>query len=189
TRAMLSQVDNGTKQGLVYEQKAKKVVNKLYEDGLLVGQKTNRPAPPAPEKDAAGGFYNLFWAKGNNPSAIERVYTEMWEHDIIKLYKGLAHFNPGNYTYSNGWAPLVGGYAEIMDMNTQIREMADLKKRIASLEGRKQSSLLIPDTEFKKLSMGGLGGGMLLVGSLGLIGWHRRKRSAIALKGKDPRKH
>lgn len=109
----------------------------------------------------------------------------MWEHDIIKLYKGLAHFNPGNYTYSNGWAPLVGDYAEIMDMDTQIRETADLKRRIAALEGRKQSSLLIPDTEFKQLSMGGLGGGMLLAGSLGLVGWHRRKRSVVDAERKE----
>jgi len=187
-RAMLSQADNGTKQGLAYEQKAKKVVNKLYEDGLLVGQKSNRPSPPAPEKDAAGGFYGLFWAKDNNPTAIERVYTEMWEHDVIKLYKGLTHFNPGNYTYSNGWASLMGDYAEIMDMDTQIRETADLKKRIAALEGRKQSNLFIPDTEFKKLSMGGLGGGMLLVGTLGLIGWRRRRNGlSSALEEKEPR--
>jgi hydroxylamine dehydrogenase len=173
---MLSQVDNGIKQGLVYEQAAKKVVNDLYDEGLLVGQKTNRPAPPAPEADAAGGFYGLFWARGNNPTSIERVYTEMWEHDIIKLYKGLAHFNPGNYTYSNGWASLMGDYADIMDMDTTIRETADLKNRIAALEAQKQSSLLIPDTNLKKASLGGLGVGMLLAGML-LAGYHRRKRN------------
>ena len=52
---------------------AKKVVEKLHKDGLLVGQKNNRPMPPKPEKDAAGGFFQLFWAKGNNPSHVERV--------------------------------------------------------------------------------------------------------------------
>jgi len=179
-RAMLSQVDNGIKQGLVYEQAAKKVVTDLYDEGLLVGQKTNRPLPPAPEADAPGGFYGLFWAKGNNPTAIERVYTEMWEHDLIKLYKGLAHFNPGNYTYSNGWAKLMGDYAEIMDMDTTIRETVDLKKRVAALEAQKQSSLFIPDTNLKKASLGGLGSGMLLLGIL-LAGYHRRRKRNLSI--------
>ncbi|MFI3136974.1 MAG: multiheme c-type cytochrome [Methylococcaceae bacterium] len=68
SKASLDAADKGTIQGLGVEQEAKKVVKKLYDDGLLVGQKTNRPAPPLPEKDEAGGFFQLFWAKGNNPS-------------------------------------------------------------------------------------------------------------------------
>ncbi len=174
-RAMLSQVDNGTKQGLAYEQKAKKVVNALYDEGLLVGQKTNRPAPPAPEKDAAGGFYGLFWADGNNPSAIERVYTEMWEHDVIKNYKGLAHFNPGNYTYSNGWASLMRDYAEIMDMDTNIREKAALEKRVRKLEDKLKTSFLDFNTSSDQSLLGALGGGMLALGTLG-YGLSRRRR-------------
>ena len=67
---MLSQIDNGSIQGLPLEQEAKKVVNALYDEGLMVGQKTNRPAPPAPEKDAAGGFYGLFWAKVTTPQPL-----------------------------------------------------------------------------------------------------------------------
>lgn len=51
-RAYLEMVDKGTKSGLAKEQEARKVVEKLYADGLLTGQKTNRPAPPAPEVDA-----------------------------------------------------------------------------------------------------------------------------------------
>lgn len=176
-RARLSQVDNGIKQGLAYEQEAKKVVNALYNEGLLVGQKTNRPAPPAPEKDAAGGFYGLFWAKGNNPSHVERVYTEMWEHDLIKLYKGLAHFNPGNYTYSNGWATLMSDYAEIQDANTQLREMAALRTKIAKIEASTRFALLDLDSTQKKVSLGGLGGGMLLAGGLTLWGWRRRNQA------------
>jgi len=174
-RAMLSQVDNGTKQGLAYEQKAKKVVNALYDEGLLVGQKTNRPAPPLPEKDAAGGFYGLFWADGNNPSAIERVYTEMWEHDVIKNYKGLAHFNPGNYTYSNGWASLMRDYAEIMDMDTQIREKVALEKRVRKLEDKLKISFLDFNTSSDQSLLGALGGGMLALGTLG-YGLSRRRR-------------
>lgn len=173
-RAMLSQVDNGTKQGLAVEQEAKKVVNALYDEGLLVGQKTNRPDPPAPEKDAAGGFYGLFWAKGNNPSAVDRVYTEMWEHDVIKLYKGLAHFNPGNYTYSNGWAPLMGDYAKIMDADTQLREKAALEKRVAKLEGKLKTSFLDFDSDANQAALGGVGGGLLLLGTLG-FGLSRRR--------------
>ena len=52
------------------EQDAKKVVQALYNDGLLTDQQCNRPALPKPESDAAGGFFQLFWAQGNNPSRI-----------------------------------------------------------------------------------------------------------------------
>ncbi len=124
SKAYLDTADKGTIQGLKVEQDAKKVVTKLYDDGLLVGQKTNRPKPPAPEKDEAGGFFQLFWAKGNNPSHIERLYADMWEHDLIKHYKGIFHANPGGFTYTEGWSALVRDYAEIMDEDTRLREAA-----------------------------------------------------------------
>lgn len=123
-KAYLDTADKGTIQGLAVEQEAKKVVAKLYDDGLLPGQKSNRPAPPAPEKDAPGGFFQLFWAKGNNPSHVERVYADLWEHDLIKHYKGLFHANPGGFTYTEGWSPLLRGYAEILDEETRLREEA-----------------------------------------------------------------
>ena len=100
------------------------MVEDLFKDGLLVGQNSNRPLPPDPEKDAAGGFFQLFWAKGNNPSRVERIYADMWEHDLIKLYKGLFHNNPGGFTYTEGWSPLLRDYSEIMDENTRLREEA-----------------------------------------------------------------
>ena len=125
-RAYLDAADKGTIQGLAVEQEAKKVVEKLYQDGLLVGQRSNRPQPPAPVKDAAGGFFQLFWAKGNNPSRVERIYADMWEHDVIKLYKGIFHANPGGFTYSEGWSPLMRDYAEIMDENTRLRTAAKM---------------------------------------------------------------
>ena len=120
--AYLTAADKGTVAGLKVEQEAKKVVEALYNDGLLPGQKTNRPAPPKPEKDAAGGFFQLFWAKGNSPTHVERVYADMWEHDVIKLYKGLFHNNPGGFTYTEGWSELMRDYAIIMDENTKLRE-------------------------------------------------------------------
>lgn len=120
--SVLSAADKGTIAGLQVEQEAKKIINDLYKDKLLVGQTTNRPIPPEPEKDAAGGFFQLFWAKGNNPSRVERIYADMWEHDLIKLYKGLFHNNPGGFTYTEGWSPLLRDYAEIMDENTRLRE-------------------------------------------------------------------
>lgn len=120
--AYLTAADKGTSSGIKVEQEAKQVVEALYKDGLLAGQKTNRPAPPAPEKDAAGGFFQLFWSKGNNPSYVERVYADMWEHDLIKLYKGLFHVNPGGFTYTEGWSELMRDYAIIMEENTKLRE-------------------------------------------------------------------
>ncbi len=121
-RTYLETADRGVIAGIKVEQEAKKVVQALYDDGLLVGQKTNRKAPPAPVQDAPGGFFQLFWAKGNNPSRVERIYADMWEHDLIKLYKGLFHMNPGGFTYTEGWSPLMRDYTEIMDENTRLRE-------------------------------------------------------------------
>jgi hydroxylamine dehydrogenase len=120
--AVLTTADKGTISGLKIQDEAKKVLDDLYKDGLLVGQKDNRPLPPSPEEDAPGGFFQLFWSKGNNPSRIERIYADLWEHDLIKLYKGLFHNNPGGFTYTEGWSPLLRDYAEIMDENTRIRE-------------------------------------------------------------------
>ncbi len=133
-KAYLDAADEGTKQGLAVEQEAKKIIDKLHKDGLLVGQKDNRPKPPKPEQDAAGGFFQLFWAKGNNPSRVERIYADMWEHDLIKLYKGLFHANPGGFTYTEGWSPLMKDYAEIMDEDTRLREQAEIKAKLAALE-------------------------------------------------------
>ncbi|MBS1212402.1 MAG: hydroxylamine oxidoreductase [Proteobacteria bacterium] len=126
-KAYLTAADKGTIAGIKVEQEAKKVIEALHKDGLLTGQKTNRPAPPAPEKDEAGGFFQLFWAKGNNPSHVERVYADMWEHDLIKLYKGLFHGNPGGFTYTEGWSELMRDYAIIMDENTKLREGKGMK--------------------------------------------------------------
>ncbi|MGR8942424.1 MAG: multiheme c-type cytochrome, partial [Gammaproteobacteria bacterium] len=123
-KAYLDAADKGTIEALAVEQEAKKVVTRLYDDGLLVGQKTNRPNPPAPEKDAPGGFFQLFWAKGNNPSRVERIHADMWEHDLIKHYKGIFHANPGGFTYTEGWSVLMKDYAEIMDEDTRLREGA-----------------------------------------------------------------
>lgn len=121
-QSALEAADKGTISGLKVEQEARKVVEGLYKDQLLVGQTSHRPVPPAPEEDKAGAFFQLFWAKGNNPSRVERVHADMWEHDLIKLYKGLFHNNPGGFTYTEGWSPLLRDYTEIMDENTRLRE-------------------------------------------------------------------
>ncbi len=173
-RAYLEMVDKGIIDGLKVEQEAKKIVMKLGKDGLLPGQKTNRPAPPKPEKEGVGQFFQLFWAKGNNPTAVEYEYDEMWEHHLIKHYKGLAHANPGGYTYSEGWSQLIKSYARIQDENTKIREMADLKARLAKLEGKKRGDLFKLDSPVKKASIAGLGGLLILTGVILLFGRRRK---------------
>ncbi len=165
----LTAADKGTIAGLKVEQEAKKVVEALYNDGLLPGQKTNRPAPPKPEKDAAGGFFQLFWAKGNNPSHVERVYADMWEHDVIKLYKGLFHANPGGFTYTEGWSELMRDYAIIMDENTKLREAAG--KTAQNGESPTQAAL----REFKDAAASRYVLGSLLVAA-GIVVIRSRKR-------------
>ena len=174
-RSYLELMDKATLQGLAKYQEAHKVVDKLYADKLLPGQTTNRPAPPPPDKDGVAQFFQLFWQKGNNPSSIEYTVTEMGENDLPKLHVGVAHVNPGGWTYTEGWEALGRAYSAIMSEDTKLREMAALQERVVKLEARR-TSLFDLDDDGKKLSLGGLGGGMLLVGSLALAGWRRRKK-------------
>lgn len=167
-RTYLDYMDEAIRDGLAVEQAAKQVVQKLYEDGLLVGQQDNRPAPPAPEQDAPGGFFQLFWAKDNNPSAVEYIYAEMWEHDLIKHYKGVAHMNPGGYTYSEGWSKLIGDYAKIQDENTRLRRMAAMERRLQELEERGKAGLA--DPRIQRAGMAVSGGGLLAAG-IALLLW------------------
>ncbi len=123
-RRYLKTADKGTIQGLEVKEEAENVLKSLYEDGLLVGQANNRPTPPEPIEDGPGKFFQLFWARDNNPSEIERIFADMWEHDLIKHYKGLFHMNPGGFTYTEGWSPLLRDYTKIQDEATRLREAA-----------------------------------------------------------------
>ena len=129
-----------------------------------------------PDKEMFAGFTQLYWSKDNNPAAIELKVLEMGENDLPKLHVGLAHVNPGGWTYTEGWGPMNRAYVEVMDENTKIREMAALQARVAKMESRR-TSLLDLDSKDDKISLGGLGGGMLLAGTLALAGWRRREKS------------
>lgn len=170
-------VDNGIISGLNKQLEAKQILEALYEDGLLPGQKTNRPAPPKPEHDAPGEFFQLFIAKGNNPTAVELQYSKMWEQDLLKHYKALAHINPGFWTYTEGWGPLLERYTNIQDANTQLRAFAKLKTQVAMLEGDiKAAGVLDLNSKVERAVVGGLGGGMVLVG-VGLVAWRRKQQT------------
>ncbi len=136
----LDMIDTGVKQGTDIVEATRKVVQKLYDDKLMVGQKTNRPAPPEPEKDAAGGFYSLFISKGNNPTMVDRTFTEMWEQHVTQYMKGLQHVNPGGWSYTGGWSPLIKDQIFINEQDTKLREMAGLKDRVDKLEGNRTGS-------------------------------------------------
>jgi len=166
TRAYLEFIDEGTIDGIKITEDSKAVLAKLYEDGLLPGQKTNRPAPPEPVKEAGPGqFYNLFWNKGNNPSSVEYEFAEMWEHHKIKHFKGLAHANPGGYTYSEGWSQLIKSAVRINDEDTKLRDMAALKAKVDALQPpEKRGDLLNLDTPIQRAMLGGLGGLIMLLG-------------------------
>lgn len=175
-RSYLDLMDKGTLAGLAKYQEAHEVVEALYNEGLLAGQKTNRPAPPEPEKPGFMIFTQLFWSQGNNPASMELKVLEMGENDLAKMHVGLAHVNPGGWTYTEGWGPMNRAYVEVQDENFRIREMLALQERVNKLEGKK-TSLLDLDTTAEKISLGGLGGGMLLAGTLALVGWRKRNKS------------
>ena len=176
-RSYLELMDKGTLAGLAKYQEANDVVHQLYKEGLLTGQKTNRSAPPAPEKEGYAYFAQLFWSKGNSPAAIELKVLEMHENDLAKMHVGLAHVNPGGWTYTEGWGPINRAYVEIQDENTRIREMVALQERVNKLEASKTSLLDLNGTS-EKISLGGLGGGMLLAGTIALIGWRNKRKQS-----------
>ena len=133
-RAYLDNIDKATTDGVDLVEQARAVMQKLYDDQLLVGQVSNRPAPPAPDTDAPGGFFGLFWTEGNNPTALDHEFAQMWEQRLMRHFKGVAHANPGGYTYSFGWSELIGALARIRDGDTQLREKAALEARLRALE-------------------------------------------------------
>ncbi len=178
SRAYFDMIDGATLAGVKKYREAAAVVEKLYEDGLLPGQKTNRPAPPKPKKDGPAQFFQLFWAEGNNPTVPEVKLLEIGENDLAKLHVGVAHVNPGNWTYTEGWEPLLGKYTEIMQADTQLREMAALKEKVAKLEGMQKGDLFDLNRPLRKASFAGIGGGMVLIGFWILWSWRRNRRFA-----------
>jgi hydroxylamine dehydrogenase len=69
-------------------------------------------------------------------------------------------------------------YVEIMDEDTKLKDRMLLMDRVAKLEEKnKTSSLLDFDSTDGKITIGSLGGGMLLAGTLAIAGWRRRERN------------
>lgn len=130
----LDMMDRGTIQGLELVEQAGQVMQALYDEGLLVGQATNRPAPPAPDVDEPGAFFNVFWTEGNNPSAADYIYSIMRFEQLMRHFKGLAHANPGGFTYSQGWAELIGSLVRIRDEDTRLREFRALQEQVRALQ-------------------------------------------------------
>ena len=172
-RAWLDFMDQGTYSGLDKYDEAHDMVHKQYEAGLLTGQKTNRPAPPPPVPDGFEQFFQIYWSKGNNPAAIELKLFEMAEDHLVQLHVSLAHQYWG-YTYTVGWAAMNRAYVEINDEDTKLKEKLALQERVAKLEAK--SAMLDLDETGGKLTLGSLGGGMMLAGTLALAGWSRRKK-------------
>ena len=174
-RAYLEFIDKGTIDGLKITEQSKAVLTKLYDDGLLPGQKTNRPTVPQPEKEGGpGNFFNLFWQKGNNPTVVEYEYAEMWEHHKIKHFKGLAHVHPGGFTYSEGWSQLIKSAVRINDEDTRLRDMAELKAKVGAMQPpKKRGDIFNLKSPVQQAMAGGLGGLLVLLG-LAVYGRHRR---------------
>ena len=174
-RAWLEFMDQGTYSGLDKYDEAHDIVHKQYEAGLLTGQKTNRPEPPKPVPNGFEQFFQIYWSKGNNPAAIELKLFEMAEDHLVQLHVSLAHQYWG-YTYTVGWAAMNRAYVEINDEDTKLKEKLALQERVAKLEGSR-TSLLDFNGIGEKVSLGSLGGGLLLTGTLALAGWSRRKKN------------
>jgi hydroxylamine dehydrogenase len=64
-----------------------------------------------------------------------------------------------------------------MDEDTQLKERIALQERVAKLEASRTSSLFDFDSTDGKITLGSVGGGMLLTGTLALAGWSRRKKN------------
>src|SRR5690606_2763856 len=193
-RTYLDMMDSGIKEGTALVESTRKVVQKLYDDQLLVGQKTNRPALPEPEVDEPGGFSSLFFANKNGTTVVDRTFAEMWEQHVAQYMKRLEHVNPGGWTYSAGWSDLSKDQVIINEADTQLRAQAALEARVAKLEGAAQGSAtsgkvssLAPvpgslrvagislDPLFASGSLAMLGGGLLLGGMVSVKRARRRE--------------
>lgn len=175
-RAYFDMTDKGIKAGVEVVEEVRKTVEELYKEGLLVGQKANRPAPPAPEKDEPGGFFGLFFSQGNNPTVVDRIFAEMWEQYIAQHMKALEHVNPGGWTYSAGWTDLIKAKTIINDEATKLRQMQEIEQRLKELEKRgyvNRKSLLSSVETLDPLAALGLG--LFLLGA-GLLGCGRGGR-------------
>jgi hydroxylamine dehydrogenase len=173
-RAWLDFMDQGTYSGLDKYDEAHDIVHKQYEAGLLTGQKTNRPEPPKPVPEGFEQFFQIYWSKGNNPAAIELKLFEMAEDHLVQLHVSLAHQYWG-YTYTVGWAAMNRAYVEINDEDTKLKEKLALQERVAKLEAK--NAMLDLDGTGGKITLGSVGGGMMLAGTLALAGWSRRKKN------------
>lgn len=186
-------MDKGIKEGVKLVEATRKVVQGLYDDGLLVGQKTNRPALPQPVEEGPGSFSSLFFSKGNNPTMVDRTFAEMWEQHVARLMKGYEHVNPGGWTYSDGWSDLVKDQTFINEQATKLRARAKLEARVSKLEGKATSNnthgasfnnrsdggLLMTAANDPRYTGGGLallGGGLVLGGFISLRRGDERKR-------------
>ncbi len=177
-RAYQDMADDGIIAGLSIQQKAQGVVEKLHSDLMLVGQASNRTAPPDPVIDGSGEFFQMFIADGNNPTTVEIEHARGCRNDLNKLYKAVMHANPGGWAYSEGWTGLVECYARIMDENTQLREIAEIKQKLAQILEKTDLSLLEIDSAVERASIGGLGGALMLVGMAGLFSRRRKMKNS-----------
>lgn len=169
----LTMSDTGIKEGVKLVEDSRKVVQKLFDDKLMVGQKTNRPAPPEPEKDEPGAFNSLFFSKGNTSTVVDRTFAEMWEQHVARYMKGLQHVNPGGWTYSHGWSDLIKDQTIINEYDTVLREKAALEQRVQKLEGttRRTSWIGGGGTQQSAVGLGFFDEQPLLAsGALGVLG-------------------
>lgn len=131
----LTMMDEGIVAGVALVEETRAVLQGLYDDGLLVGQKTNRPALPEPVGEAGpGAFSSLFMVEGNSSTMVDRVFTEMWEQDVNTFMKGLMHVNPGGWAYTNSWGELIEAQIFINQRDTELRNRAQLLERVHKLE-------------------------------------------------------
>ena len=84
------------------------------------------------------------------------------------------HASPGGWAYSQGWTGLVECYARVMDANTQLREISEIKTKLAEVVKKTELSFLDIDTKWERASIGGLGGALMLVGMVGLLSRRRK---------------
>lgn len=171
----LTMMDKGIKAGTDKVEEVRKVVKKLYDDQLLVGQKTNRPPLPLPEKDEPGGFSALFFADRNQTTIVDRTFAEMWEQHAARYMKGLEHVNPGGWTYSSGWSDLIKDQIIINEADTVLRDKARLEERVSKLEGSNKGTTrtssigsgldsLLANPVYAGGGLALLGGGLLIGG-------------------------
>jgi mono/diheme cytochrome c family protein len=124
----LADGDRIEKQGATIVEEAKRIIEGLQQDGLLVPTPSERPPHPLWGNKFVIGPDMLY----ENLSSVETLFFKMKQFYYMMSYKGIFHQN-ADYAHWYGNAPLKLALSEIKSQAALLRQLHILKKRVNNL--------------------------------------------------------